>query len=85
MIDVIIISGTINKDIKKMTQNAIDSCGVKNIYVIETANKKVNYNIRHHADMLDITFKNTKENVNDYSVKHLKELEKFNEQLSSIV
>ena len=41
MIDVLIISATINDDIQRMTENAIDSCKKKNVYVIETANKKV--------------------------------------------
>lgn len=48
------------------------------------SNKKLNYHRDHHMDMIGITFKG-QEDVKDYANKHLKELERFNEQLSEIM
>jgi len=42
MIDVIIISATLNDIIKEMTQNAINTCG-GNVYIVETHDKDVKY------------------------------------------
>jgi len=47
-------------------------------------NKKIIYNEHHHLDMLKQTFKKH-EDIEDYAKKHLKELEKFNEQLSEFM
>jgi transposase len=47
-------------------------------------NKKIIYNEHHHLDMLKQTFKKH-EDIEDYAKKHLKELEKFNEQLSELM
>ncbi len=56
----------------------------KLITIHEISTKKINYQKTHHESMMKTTF--TKhENVTDYAIKHLEELEKFNEQLSDIM
>ena len=46
---------------------------------------KINYNSNHHFQMLGLTFKSREdEDIKDYAEKHFKELEKFNEQLSTV-
>lgn len=55
----------------------------KLITVHSISDNKINYHNDHHLKMIDITFKN-QEDVRDYANKHLKELEKFNEQLSEV-
>ncbi|WP_051533792.1 IS21 family transposase [Desulfitibacter alkalitolerans] len=47
-------------------------------------NKKIIYNEHHHLEILKQTFRKH-DGIEDYALKHLKELEKFNEQLSDIV
>jgi transposase len=55
----------------------------KELEVIHSiSDNKINYNINHHTQIYSDTFKN-KENIKDYSNFHLKELEVFNEQISS--
>lgn len=47
---------------------------------------KVNYHNDHHLQMVGLTFKGKgQEAVEEYVKKHLKELEKFNEQLSTVI
>lgn len=47
---------------------------------------KVNYHDNHHIQLLGLTFKGQdEETVSEYAEKHLKELEKFNEQLSTVM
>lgn len=49
------------------------------------SNKKINYQENHHLAMVGLTFKNSdKESVKNYAAKHLEEMKKFNEQLSTI-
>ena len=49
------------------------------------SDKKLNYHENHHLEMLGLTFKNSSdEELKDYAVKHLEEMRKFNEQLSTI-
>ena len=49
------------------------------------SNQKVNYHENHHLAMIGLTFKNSnQEDVKDYAAKHLEEMKKFNEQLSTI-
>lgn len=47
-------------------------------------NKKINYNEHHHLEVIKQTFRNH-EGIEEYALKHLQELEKFNEQLSDIM
>lgn len=47
-------------------------------------NKKIIYHEHHHLEMLKQTFRKHDE-IGDYAIKHLKELEKFNEQLSEFM
>lgn len=47
-------------------------------------NKKINYNEHHHLEIMKQTFRNH-EGIEEYALKHLQELEKFNEQLSDIM
>lgn len=56
----------------------------KLITIHSISRNKVNYHSDHHTKMLKITFKG-QEDVSEYANKHLKELEKFNEQLSEIM
>lgn len=55
----------------------------KLITVHNISNDKINYHNKHHLKMLEVTFKG-QENVAEYANKHLRELEKFNEQLSGV-
>ena len=55
----------------------------KLITVHEISENKVNYHTDHHLKMIELTFKN-KEDIDDYANQHFKELEKFNEQLSTV-
>jgi hypothetical protein len=56
----------------------------KLITIHSISEKKINYHNDHHLKMLELTFKG-QEDVSEYANKHLKELEKFNEQLSEVV
>lgn len=56
----------------------------KLITVHSISEKKINYHNDHHLKMLELTFKG-QEDVSEYANKHLKELEKFNEQLSEVI
>lgn len=56
----------------------------KLITIHSITEKKINYHDDHHLKMLGLTFKG-KEDVSEYADKHLKELEKFNEQLSEVM
>lgn len=46
--------------------------------------KKIIYKEHHHLEMLKQTFRKHDE-IKDYAIKHLKELEKFNEQISEFM
>lgn len=49
------------------------------------SNKKINYHENHHLAMMSLTFRNSdKEDVKNYAAKHLEEMKKFNEQLSTV-
>ena len=49
------------------------------------SDKKLNYHENHHLEMLGLTFKSSSyEDLKDYAVKHLEEMRKFNEQLSTV-
>ena len=71
----------------EVTENNLYVYYNKNLVTIHNiSNKKINYHNDHHAEVLSITFKGQdKETVSEYANKHLKELEKFNEQLSEIM
>ena len=57
----------------------------KKLITIHTiSEKKINYHIDHHMKMVGITFKG-QDDVREYANKHLKELERFNEQLSELM
>ena len=59
--------------------------GPKLITLHTISNQKVNYHENHHLAMMGLTFKNSdQEDVKDYAAKHLEEMRKFNEQLSTI-
>lgn len=45
--------------------------------------KNIIYNKQHHLEMIEQTFKN-KYDIQAYALNHLKELERFNEQLSEL-
>ncbi len=49
----------------------------------QLSEKKINYQEKHHLEMITKTFPN-EENIKEVAQKHLAEMEKFNEQLSSI-
>jgi len=55
----------------------------KLITVHNISDDKVNYQDNHHLKMMELTFK-CKNDINEYTKKHFKELEKFNEQLSEV-
>lgn len=55
----------------------------KLITVHSISQNKVNYHDNHHLKIMELTFKG-QDDVSEYANKHLKELEKFNEQLSRI-
>ena len=43
------------------------------------------YHENHHLAMMSLTFRNSdKEDVKNYAAKHLEEMKKFNEQLSTV-
>ena len=59
--------------------------GPKLITLHTLSTKKINYHENHHLAMMGLTFKNSaQEDVKDYAAKHLEEMKKFNEQLSTI-
>lgn len=69
----------------QITENHLQVYYSKRLITVHAiSDKKVNYHKNHHLEMINITFKN-KEKVLEYADKHLKELEKFNEQLSRIM
>jgi len=57
----------------------------KNFITVHTISKnKTNYHEEHHKQLIGITFPNMNENeIEEYSLKHLEELEVYNEQLSA--
>mgnify|MGYP001029881306 CR=1 FL=1 len=64
-------------------------CGIKDDHKLITlhtvSNKKINYHENHHLAMMSLTFRNSdKEDVKNYAAKHLEEMKKFNEQLSTV-
>lgn len=55
------------------------------ITIHSISNNKINYQETHHLQMLGLTFKSAEsDDVRAYADKHFKELEKFNEQLSTV-
>ena len=54
----------------------------KLITIHSISDNKINYHTNHHFEMLGLTFKG--QEIRDYAQKHFKELEKFNEQLSTV-
>ncbi|MGL5715533.1 MAG: IS21 family transposase [Paraclostridium sp.] len=57
----------------------------KLITIHEISRNKINYNKEHHEELMELTFKNKeKEELKDFAEMHFRELEKFNEQLSTI-
>lgn len=56
----------------------------KLITMHEISEKLINYKETDHLEMLKKTFKN-KENLEEYAIEHLKELEIFNEQISEFM
>lgn len=57
----------------------------KLITIHSISNKKVNYHEKHHIEMLNLTFRNKEEEEMRLCVdNHFKEMEKFNEQISTI-
>lgn len=56
----------------------------KLITVHVISEKKINYHNDHHSQILGLTFKGQGD-VSEYANKHLKELERFNEQLSKVM
>ncbi len=70
--------------IKIMENNLYVYYNRKLITIHEIIKKKmINYNEHHHLEVIKQTFKNH-EGIEDFALKHLQELEKFNEQLSDI-
>ena len=75
---------------KNITIEVIDSnlnvyYNKKLITVHSISENKINYHDNHHLQMLGLTFKGLgDEKIKDYAEKHFKELEKFNEQLSTV-
>ena len=75
---------------KNITIEVIDSnlnvyYNKKLITVHSISENKINYHSNHHLQMLGLTFKGLgDEEIKDYAEKHFKELEKFNEQLSTV-
>lgn len=75
---------------KNITIQVIDSnlhiyYNKKLITLHSISENKVNYHDKHHLKMVEATFPKMKEDIKEFSSKHLKELEKFHEQLSSTV
>lgn len=57
----------------------------KLITIHQISKNKINYSEEHHAQLIGLTFKNKgKEELKDFTEMHFRELEKFNEQLSTI-
>ena len=55
------------------------------ITVHKISDNKINYQVRHHEEIMGITFKSkSEETILEYANNHFKELEKFNEQLSEV-
>lgn len=71
----------------EVTENNLYVYYNKNLVTIHRISKnKVNYHNEHHIQLLGITFKGKdEETVAEYADKHFKELEKFNEQLSTFM
>jgi len=46
--------------------------------------KRINYNKDHHLEIFEETFRNKTDDISDYADQHLRELERFNEQLSEL-
>jgi transposase len=57
----------------------------KLITVHKISDKKVNYLDYHHFKMIETTFPRKTEDIKEFASKHLKELEKFHEQLSGVM
>ena len=71
--------------VKVIDNNLYVYYGQKLITLHTISNQKVNYHENHHLAMMGLTFKNSdQEDVKDYAAKHLEEMKKFNEQLSTI-
>lgn len=56
----------------------------KLITIHRISDKKINYNDNHHAKIVGLTFSG-QDDVKEFADRHLKELNKFNEQLSEIM
>lgn len=57
----------------------------KLITIHQISKNKINYNEDHHSELMELTFKNKeKDELKDFTEMHFRELEKFNEQLSTI-
>ena len=74
---------------KKVTLKVVETqiqvyYNTKLITIHEICKKIVTYKESDHMEMLEKTFKN-KENLEEYAIKHLKELEIFNEQISEFM
>ena len=74
---------------KKVTLKVVETqiqvyYNTKLITMHEICKKIVTYKESDHMEMLEKTFKN-KENLEEYAIKHLKELEIFNEQISEFM
>lgn len=77
----------INKNIvvKVIDNNLYVYYDHKLITLHTVSNKKINYHENHHLAMMSLTFRNSdKEDVKNYAAKHLEEMKKFNEQLSTV-
>ena len=71
--------------VKVIDNNLYVYYGQKLITLHTISNQKVNYHENHHLAMMGLTFKNSdQEDVKDYAAKHLEEMKKFNEQLSTV-
>lgn len=76
----------IGKDVTiQVTENNLHVYYNKKLITIHSISEnKINYHNNHRLKMLGLTFKG-QEDVSEYADKHLKELEKFNEQLSEVM
>jgi len=71
--------------VKVIDNNLYVYYGPKLITLHTISNQKVNYHENHHLAMMGLTFKNSEqEDIKNYAAKHLEEMKKFNEQLSTI-
>ena len=71
--------------VKVIDNNLYVYYGQKLITLHTISNQKVNYHENHHLAMMGLTFKNSEqEDIKNYAAKHLEEMKKFNEQLSTI-